>query len=88
MTRNTLIKHKEAIIICEESGLIITNIYNALPTQLEVKLVTQLIVNYTTNKQQLTCSNYRKIGHAKENYHNIKREEVVVPIVPTKQLNM
>ncbi len=29
MTRDTLIKHKEAIVICEENGLIITN-YNAL----------------------------------------------------------
>jgi len=26
MTRDTLIKHKEAIVICEESGLIIYNI--------------------------------------------------------------
>jgi hypothetical protein len=84
MTRNTFIKQKQTIIICEESGLIITNVYNVLLTQLEVKLVAQLIVNCTTNKQQLTCSNYGKIGHAKENYHNRKRE-VVVPIVPTKQ---
>jgi hypothetical protein len=38
MTRNTLIKHKETIVICEESGLIITN-YNALITQLESKPV-------------------------------------------------
>jgi hypothetical protein len=29
MTRNTLIKHKEAIVICEENGPIIAN-YNAL----------------------------------------------------------
>jgi hypothetical protein len=50
MTRNTLIKHKETTIICEESGLIITN-YNALLTQLESKSVTQLIMNYTTTKK-------------------------------------
>jgi hypothetical protein len=32
MTKDTLIKHKEVAIICEESGLIITN-YNALIIQ-------------------------------------------------------
>jgi hypothetical protein len=36
--RNTLIKHKEAIMMCEESGLIITN-YNVLITQPESKPV-------------------------------------------------
>jgi hypothetical protein len=50
MTRNTLIKHKEATVICEENGLIITN-YNALLTQPESKSVTQPIVNYTITKQ-------------------------------------
>jgi hypothetical protein len=39
MTRNTLIKHKEAAIICEESGLVITD-YNTLIPQLKSKLVT------------------------------------------------
>jgi hypothetical protein len=34
MTRDTLIKHKEALVICEENGLIIIN-YNALLAQLE-----------------------------------------------------
>jgi hypothetical protein len=38
MTRNTLIKYKEAIVICDESGLIITN-YNVLITQPQSKLV-------------------------------------------------
>ncbi len=32
MTRNTLIKHKEIVVICEESGLVITN-YNTLIIQ-------------------------------------------------------
>jgi hypothetical protein len=49
MTRNTLIKHKEITIICEESGSIITN-YNALITQPKSKLVTQPILIYTTTK--------------------------------------
>jgi hypothetical protein len=38
MMRNTLIKHKEVVVICEESGLIITN-YNVLITQPKSKLV-------------------------------------------------
>jgi hypothetical protein len=38
MTRNTLIKHKEVVMICEESGQIITN-YNVLINQPESKLV-------------------------------------------------
>jgi hypothetical protein len=32
MTKNTLIKHKEIVIICEESGLVIAN-YNILIIQ-------------------------------------------------------
>jgi hypothetical protein len=64
MTRDTFIKHKEATMICEENGLIITN-YNALLAQPESKSITQPIVNYTTTKQQLTCSNYGKTCHAK-----------------------
>jgi hypothetical protein len=32
MTRDTFIKHKEAVVICEESGLVIAN-YNALISQ-------------------------------------------------------
>jgi hypothetical protein len=38
MTRDTLIKHKEFVMIYEESRPIITN-YNVLLTQLESKLV-------------------------------------------------
>jgi hypothetical protein len=36
MTRNTFIKHKEIVVIYEESGLVIVN-YNALISQLESK---------------------------------------------------
>jgi hypothetical protein len=32
MTRDTMIKHKEILVTCEESGLVITN-YNALIIQ-------------------------------------------------------
>jgi hypothetical protein len=83
MTRDTLIKHKEAIVICEESGLVIIN-YNALIIQPESKLVAQPIVTYTTFKQQLTCLNCGKMGHAKKTCHNKKKEELTIPIIPTK----
>jgi hypothetical protein len=46
MIKDTLIKHKEAVVICDENGLIITN-YNALITQPKSKLVAQPIVTYT-----------------------------------------
>jgi hypothetical protein len=50
MTRNTLIKHKEVIVICEESGPVIAN-YNILITQPKFKPITQPIVTYTTSRQ-------------------------------------
>lgn len=83
MTRNTLIKHKELVVICEESRLVITN-YDTLIIQPLSKPVTWPIVTYTTSKQQLTRSNYGKTNHAKKTCHNGKREEVAFPIVPTK----
>jgi len=50
MVRNTLIKHKETIIVYEESRSIIIN-YNALITHLKSKLITQPIITYTIAKQ-------------------------------------
>ncbi len=39
ITKDTLIKHKKGLVICEENGKVITN-YNALIIQLEFKPVT------------------------------------------------
>ncbi len=61
MTRDTFIKHKEATVICEESGPVIVN-YNALILQLKSKPITQPIVIYIIAKQQLNYSNCGKIG--------------------------
>lgn len=72
MRRDTLIKHKEVVVICEENGSIITN-YNALIIQPKSKLVAQPIVHFTMTKQPLTCSNYGKTCRAKETYHNMKK---------------
>jgi hypothetical protein len=71
MGKDTLIKHKEATMIYEESGLITTN-DNTLIIQLKFKPIAQPIVTYTTIKQQLTYLNCGKIGHAKETCHNMK----------------
>jgi hypothetical protein len=49
MTKDTLLKHKEIIVICEENGLIIAN-YNVLITQPKSKLVAQPKGTYTTTK--------------------------------------
>jgi hypothetical protein len=87
MMKDTLIKHKEAIVIYEESGLVIAN-YNVLIIQPKSKPVAQFIVTYTIAKQQLTYSNCGKIGHAKETCHNKKREELAALIVPTKVVKL
>ncbi len=83
MIRDALIKHKESIVMCEESGLVIANC-NALSTQPKSKPVAQPLINYIITKQPLTCSNYGIKSHAKEIHHNIEREEVIVHVVPTK----
>jgi hypothetical protein len=50
MARDTFIKHKEVVVICEENGPVITN-YNALITQHKSKPITQPIVIYTIAKK-------------------------------------
>jgi len=50
MTRDTMIKHKEATMICEESGPIITK-NNGFITQPKSKPITQPIVIYNTTWQ-------------------------------------
>jgi hypothetical protein len=49
MGKDILIKHKEATMICEESGLVIAN-YNTLLTQLETKPIAQPMVTYITTR--------------------------------------
>ncbi len=50
MARDTFIKHKEVVVICEESGSIITN-YNTSINQPKSKPVGKPIVIYSTVKQ-------------------------------------
>jgi len=74
-----LIEHKEAIVVCEESGPISLN-YNALLTTPHANIVFKLVVPVVTTKSSLTCTNCGKIGHTFDICHNRKKE---VPIVPT-----
>ncbi len=50
MARDTLIQHKEDVMICEKNGLVITN-YNALTTHPKSEQVARPIIIYTTTKQ-------------------------------------
>jgi hypothetical protein len=62
MKKNTLIEHKEAVAVCEESGPISLS-YNALLITLEVTAVVKLVMSTATTKSTLTCTNCGKTGH-------------------------
>ncbi len=63
MKQNTLIGHKETVIICEESGLVSLN-YNVLLTTLNVNIVTKPLVFVVTTKSTTIYINCGKIGHS------------------------
>jgi uncharacterized Zn finger protein len=79
MNRDTLIGHKEAIIVCEESGHVSLN-YNVLLTTPKANIIVKSIVLFVIAKSTLTCINCGKIGHTLKTYHNRKRK---VPIIST-----
>jgi hypothetical protein len=83
MRKNTLIEHKEAIVVCEESGHVSMN-YNALLTTLQVNAIVKHVVHVVTTKSTLTCTNCGKIGHSMETYHNRKRKVPIVSIATIK----
>jgi len=85
MKRNILIEHKEATIICEESGPISLS-YNALLTTLEVNVIVKLVIFIITTKSTLTCINCGKTNHSMETCHNKKREVPVVLITIVKSI--
>jgi len=49
MKRNTLIEHKEVVMVCEESGLVSFS-YNVLLTTLEANAIVNLVVFIITVK--------------------------------------
>jgi len=87
MRKNTLIEHKEATIICEESGLNGLS-YNALLTTLEANIVVKPIVPIVIAKSTLTYTNCSKIDHLVDTYHNRKREVPIVQIATIKSIEL
>jgi hypothetical protein len=79
MKRDTLIEHKEVVVICEENGPVNLS-YNSLLTTPKANTMVKPIVHVVTAKSTLTCTNCGKTCHSLKTYHNRKRE---VPIVPT-----
>jgi len=77
--RNSLIEHKEVVVVCEESGPINLS-YNVLLTTPEVNTIIKPIILVVTTKSTLTYTNCDKTGHLVETCHNKKKE---VPSVPT-----
>jgi hypothetical protein len=87
MKRNTLIEHKEVVVICEESGPISMS-YNVILTTLEVNARVKLVILIVTAKLTLTCTNCGKTDHLMETYHKRKREVSVVLTVIIKSINL
>jgi len=79
MKKNTLIKHKKIVVICEESGPISLS-YNVILNRLEVNIVVKHVILTIIAKSTLTCTNCGKTNHSVETCHNRKKK---VPIVPT-----
>ncbi len=88
MNRDTLIEHKEVVIVCEESGPISLS-YNVLLTTPKANIIAKLIVPIVIAKSTSTYTNHGKISHTLKTYHNKKREEVlVVPITTIKSTKL
>ncbi len=79
MKRDTLIEHKEVVVVCEKNGHISLS-SNVLLTTLEANTVVKHVIPIVTTKLALTCTNCRKTGHILKTCNNRKRD---VPIVPT-----
>jgi hypothetical protein len=69
MRRNTLIEHKEVVVVCEESGPISLN-YNVLLTTPETKTIVKHVIHVVITISALACTNYGKISHSIKTYHN------------------
>jgi len=78
MKWDTLIEHKEIVIVCEENGPISLN-YNVLLTTLEANVVTKSIVPIVIAKFTLTYTNCGKTCHILETCHNQKWKVLVSP---------
>ncbi len=59
MKRDTLIEHKEAIVVCEENGVISLN-YNVLLTTPHTNTIANPTIHVVKEKLTLTCTNCGK----------------------------
>jgi hypothetical protein len=73
MKINALIKHKEAIVVCDESGLVSMS-YNVLLTTQEANVGVKHIIFIVTIKSTLTYTNCGKTGHFVEICHDRKSD--------------
>jgi hypothetical protein len=71
MKKNTLIEHKETIVVCEEGGCISLN-YNVLLTTLKVNTIAKHVVHLVITKSSLTCTKWGETCHTLETCHNMK----------------
>jgi hypothetical protein len=72
MKRDILIEHKEAVVVCEESGPISLS-YNVLLTTPEANIVTKPRILVIITQSSLTFINCGKTGHTLETCRNMKK---------------
>jgi len=72
MKRDTLIEHKEAIVVCEENGPISMS-YNVLLTTPDINTVAKPTIHVVTTKSTSTCTNCGKTNHTLGTCHNRKK---------------
>jgi len=85
MNRDTLIEHKETIVVCEESGHVSLN-YNVMLTTPKANTIFEPVLLVVTTKLILTCTNCDKIDHSVKTYHNMKKTVLVVPTIIVKSI--
>jgi len=72
MKRDTLIEHKEVVVVCEESGHVSLS-SNVLLTTPKANTIVKLVIPNVTTKLTLTCTNCGKTCHTLETCHNKKK---------------
>jgi hypothetical protein len=83
MKWDTLIEHKEVVIVCEENGPVSLN-YNVLLTTPKANVLVKPIVPIVIAKSTLTYTDCGKTCHILQTCHNHKWK---VPVSPTTKIN-
>ncbi len=87
MKRDTLIEHKEVVVVCEENGPVSLS-FNVLLTTPETNTVVKPIIPVVIVKSALTCTNCGKTGHTLETCHNRKKNVLIVPTATVKSTKL